>query len=197
MQPHTPCIEICTSLSTRASQAFGLLTLNRLVRKWFKGADSTILSLFLEEKFTLLLDVCDPDVQGHVRTMAALFKHANIFMTTLYHSDVFLTPAERTALIESGRCFLKLFAKCASYSFLTLNLTRFKFQPKYHFLAEIVFKLECQQQAGVISMNPILESTQVDEDFVGRVAKFSREVSVRLIHLRTLKKYLLSLASLW
>ena len=174
-----------------------LLTCDHLVRKWFKGQDSTILSLFLEEKFTTVVDACSHDVQGHVRNMAALFKHANIFMTTLYHSDAFLTSTERNALIQSGRRFLKLFAKCASYSFLTLNLTRFKFQPKYHFLAEIIYKLECQEKSGVRSVNPILESTQVDEDFVGRVAKFSREVSVRLVHLRTLKKYLLSLASIW
>ena len=168
-----------------------------LPRGWFKGGDTTALCLWLEHKFAALVNACEPEVLSYFQNILKVFRHANLFLKTLYNSDLFLTVAERDIVIAEGRGFLKSFSACASHAFLSLNLTRFKYQPKYHLLAEIIYRLEVERLASVASINVVAESTQLDEDFVGRCAKFSREVSARAIHVRTVKKYLLSLASLW
>ncbi|CAE7686075.1 unnamed protein product [Symbiodinium microadriaticum] len=164
---------------------------------WFKGADTVSLCKFLEHKFASVLVGCEPDERPYVRNILAMLRACNTFMSTMYHGDVFLTDDERSILIRNGYVVTGKFAACASHAYLTLNIPRYKYQPKYHFFAEVVFKLERDQRAGVTSVNPVLESTQVDEDFIGRISKFSREVSSRTLHVRTCKKYLMALASQW
>ena len=168
------------------------------VRGWFKGGDTTCLCKFLELKFSRLVPDCsDPDMQEYFQSIRDLLKHANEFLSRMFHADLILTPHERSEIIRAGRGFLSMFTKCARHAFLKLQLPRFKYQPKYHFLAEVVYGLEVHEKSGVSSFNPILDSTQMDEDFIGRIAKFSREVSSRAVHKRVLQKYLLSLASHW
>ena len=44
---------------------------------------------------------------------------------------------------------------------------------------------------------PLAFGTQIDEDFVGRLATISRMVSVRTVHTRTLGRYQVALAARW
>ncbi|CAE7726262.1 unnamed protein product [Symbiodinium sp. CCMP2456] len=164
---------------------------------WFKGADTTVLSLFLEEKYATLLPTCPAELKPYFVEVHRTIRSSNEFLKGLYHADTWLTEAERRHAIESGRCFLNSFKFCAEHAFLQLNLTRWKYQPKYHLFAEVIFLLEKNLHEGVSSLNPLIEATQVDEDFVGKVSRFSLQVSVRTISERTIKKYLLSLASAW
>ncbi|CAE6967890.1 unnamed protein product, partial [Symbiodinium sp. KB8] len=164
---------------------------------WFKGADTTVLSLWLEEKYAMLLPTCPDELKPYFVEVYRTIRSSNEFLKGLYRSDTWLTEAERRHAIESGRCFLNSFKFCAEHAFLRLNLTRWKYQPKYHLFAEMIFKLEKNRHEGCSSLNPLAEATQVDEDFVGRISRFSVQVSVRTIAERTIKKYLLSLASAW
>ena len=167
------------------------------MRSWFKGADTASLCLFLADKFVSIVTDCPPDMKVYVEEILAMLRYANEFMATLCNADLWLTANERHNAIITGRGFLDAFDECAHFAYNVLNLPRWKFQPKYHALAELIFALEVSKLADVPAINPVSASTQLDEDFIGRVSKFSREVSARLIHLRTIKKYLLSLASLW
>ena len=128
--------------------------------------------------------------------MLALFRNANRFMSLLYYCNLWLTDRQRDDLITFGTSFLEDFECCAQYSY-ELRMTRFKLQPKYHMVGELIFSLRLQRSKGAQSLNPLTASTQIDEDFVGRVAAMSRTVASRTIHYRTIKKYLLFLGSLW
>ena len=168
------------------------------IRNWFKGGDTTCLCNFLHFKFSSVdLELMSPDAQEYFECIRGLLKNANEFLSAMFHADLVLTSKERSAIIRAGRGFLTMFSACAKHAWSKLELPRWKYQPKYHFLAEVVYSLEVHENSNITSFNPIMDSTQMDEDFIGRVSKFSREVSVRKVHERVLKKYLLSLASKW
>ena len=78
-----------------------------------------------------------------------------------------------------------------------MGLTRFKLQPKYHVVGELIFQLQFERSRSMHSINPLSFSTQIDEDYVGRLSTFSRSVSSRTVHKRTIQKFLLALGSLW
>lgn len=121
---------------------------------------------------------------------------ANGFMKTLYHAALFLTVAERDDLIRTGRIVEKLYRKCANYAFHH-DLTRWKIQPKYHMLGELIFQLENDREHHRSSISPLSFSTQMDEDFVGHISMASRKVSIRTLHERTIGRYKVSLAMHW
>ena len=143
------------------------------------------------------MPTCDREFRKYFLKILETISSMNKFLSGLYHADVWLSPEECASAIATGRAFLDGFRFCADHAFLVLNSTRWKYQPKYHLFGEIVFKLEQSHRAKCPCLNPIIESTQVDEDFVGRIARFSTSVSIRKISERTLKKYLLSLAGYW
>ena len=70
-------------------------------------------------------------------------------------------------------------------------------QPKLHFFGEILHPLEVQQRENRPSINPLAWGTQADEDFVGTISSFSRMVSVRTVHERTIQRYQVGLAMRW
>ena len=100
-------------------------------------------------------------------------------------------------MIDSLRDLLANFKKAAGYSFKVLKLTRFKFQPKYHMLSEVRFELIFNRQLGVESLNPLAFSCQMDEDFVGKLAQMSRQVASKTVHVKTLQRYKMTVASVW
>ena len=120
---------------------------------------------------------------------------ANVFMKVLYHSALWLTSDERHTLIKSGHQCIASFLKCANLCYGE-GLTRFKLQPKLHMFGELVYEMEHQERQHVRSLNPLTWATQQDEDFVGRICTYSRTVSIRTIHSRTLTRYQVALAAL-
>ena len=128
--------------------------------------------------------------------MLSLFHNANRCLSLLYRCSLWLTDVERDDIIMFGTHFLQDFEACAQFAF-NLRITRFKLQPKFHCVAELLFALRLQRSKGSHSLNPLSASTQIDEDFIGRVAVFSRSVSSRTVHVRTIRKYLLFLGTLW
>ena len=92
--------------------------------------------------------------------------------------------------------FLKTWAILAQSAF-NRGLCRWKLQPKFHMAGEVCFTLQHDKAQNAPSMCPLSYATQMDEDFVGRVANFSRTVSSRTLAVRTIKKYLLRLKAQW
>ena len=117
-------------------------------------------------------------------------------MKTLYHAGLWLLDNERSVAISSGMAVIKDFKRCALHAYRS-QTTRWKMQPKLHFIGEILFRLELHRRRRIPSLNPLATGTQIDEDFVGRVCSMSRTVSGKRIHVRTLRKYALALATLW
>lgn len=165
-------------------------------RGWFKGADTTSMLKFLEKKLTAALPHIPDENKLYFTEMHAVAASANRFLSLIYHSSFWLSDRESNDIIRNGRMCLDKFLKCAETAY-SLGLTRWKLQPKFHLIGEMVFELEVRKEAGLPNVNPLVFSNQQDEDFVGRVATFSRHVSSRTIHERTLSRYQISLGSKW
>lgn len=121
---------------------------------------------------------------------------ANSFFSCMYQAALFLKPSERDLLLDSGHTCANAYRDCAQRAF-AWGITRWKFQPKLHFFGEILHPLEVQQRENRPSVNPLAWGTQADEDFVGTISSFSRMVSVRTVHERTIQKYQVGLAMRW
>lgn len=121
---------------------------------------------------------------------------ANRFMRAIYHSAFWLSNEEQVEIISQGRKCMSDFMQCAECAFKQ-NLTRWKLQTKFHSLGEIIYELETRQAAGHPNVNPLVWCNQQDEDFVGRVSGYSRHVSIRTIHERTISRFQIALASKW
>ena len=167
-----------------------------VTRNWFKGADTTSLLIFLEKILPeKTADLSDEGAKQLFHWCLAAISSANIFLKVLYHASLWLTVEERRTLIRSGCECIDAFLQCAEHSYHA-GLTRFKLQPKLHMFGEIVFGLQDQEKFSKPSINPLAWATQQDEDFVGRICTFSRTVSIRAIHRRTLGRYQVALAAL-
>ena len=170
------------------------LTFN--TRNWFKGADTTSLLIFLEKILPeKIADLSDEVAKELFHWCLAAISSANVFLKVLYHASLWLTMEERRTLIRSGCECVDAFLQCAEHSYQE-GITRFKLQPKLHMFGEIILALQVQEKSSKPSINPLAWATQQDEDFVGRICTFSRSVSIRTIHKRTLSRYQVALAAL-
>ena len=168
------------------------------VRSWFKGQDTVSLLAFLEWKYTTLVAVhLEHEHVAHATDMLTVIRGANAFMRCMYRAGLWLLPEERDLIILNMSVVLQGFSSLADYAFTTLSLPRWKFQPKFHLLAEVRYSLMQNRINGVSSINPVAFGTQMDEDFVGRISTFSRSVNSRTMHLKTIERYLIALESGW
>eukprot|EP00438_Fugacium_kawagutii_P032281 Skav200056 [mRNA] locus=scaffold2277:17789:18391:- [translate_table: standard] len=161
---------------------------------WFKGDDTRTLCSFLVSKFAVLVD--QPE-NGHISYVASIHQAlvaANLFLSTLYRSGLWLTERQRRRIIDSVGSLLEHFTQCANYAF-TQGWVRFKFQPKFHMIAELRYGLMMDAKENRASISPLAFSCQMDEDFVGRIATQSRRVSARTLHVKVLQRYKISLAA--
>jgi hypothetical protein len=166
------------------------------IRCWFKGNDTTTLCIYFEQKLRSCLPlVSDEDLQ-YVQWIIQALAGANTFMRTLFRSDLWLLDKERDSVLAAGYSCLSGFQSCADEAFRR-NITRWKLQTKFHMVGELLYELEHARRHDLPSLNPISTSTQIDEDFIGRVATSSRTVSSRTLHSRTIQRYLLGLKTNW
>ena len=128
--------------------------------------------------------------------MLTLTARANAFMKLLYRCGLWVRDGERDDLIRLGHAFLLSFRQCAQFAY-DHSLNRWKLQTKFHYAGEIVFALEQAKHNNIPCLNPLSASTQIDEDFVGRISFMSRATDSRTLHFRTIRKYLLALAAHW
>ena len=173
-----------------------LLIARVLPRNWFKGADTASLLRFLEHRIGNALKKLKGTTLSFFSDMLAAIAAANAFMRCLYSSALFLFQTERDELLSSGHACINAFHRLANKAF-EMNLTRWKYNPKLHMLGEVLYELEYQRRKHLPSMSPLSWITQQDEDFVGRVSAFSRSVSIRTVHTRTLGRYLIALGARW
>ena len=184
------------SESWKASRLVKLGVIN--ARSWFKGADTTTLTHFLEKRYADL--VSDKPNHPHCRYLTSILaglQASNVFFHTLYAAPLWLRNKDRDTLIDSLYGVLRSFAEAANYAYGVLKKTRFKYQPKYHMLAEIRFAMMVDRNNLVPSLNPLAFSTQMDEDYVGKICQMSRFVASRTVRIKTIERLKLALMALW
>ena len=125
--------------------------------------------------------------------MLAAVSAGNAFLSRLYHSHLFLSKQEAGDCSENGFKLMTSYLKLASIAY-GLELTRFKIIPKLHILFHLVERLHWaflgRSEGGCL--NPISYSCQMDEDLVGQVCQWSRSQSIRVVHERTIRAYLVN-----
>ena len=123
-------------------------------------------------------------------------QQVNKFMRGIYAGEVFLPSLESRALSESLKEFVRSYAFLAS-KFFDKGISAFPMVPKLHAVHEIAHSMEKGSYSSSYTLNPAALSCSIDEDFVGRTAKISRQVSPRAICIRTLQRYLVHIQVLW
>ena len=167
-------------------------------RNWFKGSDTTVMCLYLEEKYSQILD--QEKCGEHKRYCQFILKAlqgSNKFFKVLYRAGFWLSDRQRQNLIDAATDLLAGFTEAAGYAWNELWLPRFKLQPKLHMFAHVRHQLITESQSKARSISPLAYSTQLDEDFVGRICTFSRATHSRTLHSKSLQKYKIALAALW
>lgn len=151
---------------------------------------------FLEVKFRQVLADCDPGIEDVLSTIHDGLVAINIFMRKVYALPLWVKPADASELASQGLLFMRAF-NAAAHSCLGAGKPRFKFMPKFHLFSHLVHYIRRSAVKNIFSLNIIAFSCQLDEDFIGRVAAQSRNVSIRTVHERTVQRYLLNLALRW
>ena len=123
-------------------------------------------------------------------------KHLNKFMRGIYANDALIPSGLALELSNSLRTFIKAYSWQAHQAFV-LGLSFFPMVPKIHALHEVSFELKHQARRSAWCTNPAIFTCSLDEDFIGRCATVSRQVSPRLIALRVVQRYLVHVCSIW
>ena len=174
---------------------FPVCSSSRLPRSWFKGADTSIMTKFLEYKYSRLL--ADEDCDLLICIHAAL-KASNEFLRLLYGQGLWMDVQSAGQAAGHGFDFLQAYNKAAALCWHQA-LPRFKLQPKLHMLAHVCHQLVEDSRAATCGgvLNPIAYSCQQDEDFVGRISTIVRKQHSRSVNRRVLQKFKLQLAAKW
>ncbi|CAE7945444.1 unnamed protein product [Symbiodinium sp. KB8] len=120
----------------------------------------------------------------------------NTFMRKVYALPLWVKPADALELASQGLLFMRQFNAAARLC-LAAGKPRFKFMPKFHLWSHLVHYLRRSAESHIDSLNIIAFSCQLDEDFIGRIAAQSRNVSIRTVHQRTVQRYLMNFALRW
>jgi hypothetical protein len=162
---------------------------------WSKGSDTTVICKWLE---SLLSDVVHAQEVKNSRILSLALhtvKALNMAMSELYQSNLWLSTAEAKQIADAGLVFLQGFSKLAGLCHKD-NKFRYPLRPKLHICHHIFAGLLHETRCCFV-LNPLSESCQMDEDFIGRTSRISRWVSPRLVALRTMQRYLNNTWSIW
>ena len=71
-------------------------------------------------------------------------------------------------------------------------MNRFTLIPKIHMLHHQCVRLQQECAKSLYCCNPLAESVQMQEDFIGRPSRLSRRVGIKLVHLRSIQRSLIA-----
>ena len=167
---------------------FGLTSLQVLpVGAWNKFNDTRVFMSLLEEIFK-----GDSYEATDITTdMASATRIANRCFSLLYRAGLFLTANEARTIGHLGVGFLQLYAKLAQKA-ISAGRLRFAMVPKVHYLMHCFLGLYKDSQRLEWCLSPLATSVQLDEDMIGRCARWSRRVGDSKNMLRTLGRFKIS-----
>lgn len=120
----------------------------------------------------------------------------NCALRLLYRSGAWLHRTDAASVAYHGLLALRANRRCAEIS-VTLREPRFPLFTKLHMIHHTFRNLEVWAQKHEWVESPLCDSCQVDESFIGILARFSRRVSPKQTVGRTLDLYMTSLKRHW
>lgn len=115
----------------------------------------------------------------------------NAFLAALYAEGYWV---KSEVALKASQClsrFLECYQACTRFCH-DEGLNLFQTISKCHMLVHVVHRLAAEASLGKFATNPLAESVQMQEDFIGRPSRLSRRVSPRLVHLRCMQRYRLA-----
>lgn len=152
---------------------------------WHKGDLSTSLLLFCEARF---------QAENWNTEMLLLAGEAavalNACLKILYEGEAWLPSDDAWRAAELGLKFLRRYGQLAT---LARRQARnlWVVMPKAHACHHIFLEMLQSSRRGP-TQNPICQSVQMDEDFIGKGSRLSRHTSTKTVAERTVDRYLLS-----
>lgn len=113
-------------------------------------------------------------------------KAMNEFWGTLHELGVWIYGDAAASLVAKGQLFCNLYQKLAILAFEKERLL-YNMIPKAHLFHHVVTVMCMQHSRCGYVWNPLVDSTPLDEDFVGHTARISRRVASKTVQLRTLQ----------
>ena len=137
-----------------------------------------------------------PGVREDARLLRVLFvvSRMNEAMRQLFYGGAWLRRSEAICIGALGLQALRGYKMLARES-VRLGQPRFPIHSKWHMLCHTFLALS--KAATTWVENPVCDSCQLDEGFVGFIARYSRRVSPKLTIRRTLDLYLTRLWDHW
>ncbi|CAE7432742.1 unnamed protein product [Symbiodinium sp. CCMP2456] len=155
---------------------------------WFKAAITTNMPEWAE--------AYNPSGCPLLEKALSAVKVANKFFRILYSEDVWLSVERSNEAGQLASQFLRRYEQCAQLAHAQ-GKTLFTLQPKLHPFHHCALDLLRAAGGGYEALNPLVFSTQMSEDLVGRPSRLSRRVDPRSVVKRTLERYLQSAYAEW
>eukprot|EP00435_Cladocopium_sp_Y103_P060123 s185_g21.t2 len=131
------------------------------------------------------------DFKRYCREKGAKSVYAiNTAVSFMYANGYWIKSDEARKLSMWIMVFLQGFTTCAEIT-LREGCQRYALMPKLHFLHHSAWRLLQEARRGRYAVNPLSESVQCQEDYIGRPCRLSRRVDVRLIHSRVMERALI------
>ncbi len=163
---------------------------------WNKASLTVTILEFLQHVCESRRELLEGHDDQRYRFIMVAVKSLNHFMSGLYHQDLWVPATIAMELAKSAQTFVKAFLFLA-YLSGQKGEPYFAIRPKLHMLHESSIWLQIQAERSNFCLNVLAESCSLDEDFVGRLAFLSRNVSPRLISQRSIERYLVQIQLAW
>ena len=115
-----------------------------------------------------------------------MYIYINKSMRGMYHHGVWLGQRDAQNIAMNGINFLRTYATLAWMAH-EKKLSKFPMQPKFHYLNHTWLSLLTQSKKRW-SLNPIVYSCQMQEDYIGRPSRLSRRCNPRSVSTRVLQR---------
>ena len=110
-------------------------------------------------------------------------------MRKMYASDIWLCKADARQIADDGLGFLKLYNTLATKS-LRAGRALFSHMPKGHACEHNFFALKLSAMEHDWSLNPLMTSVEIDEDYIGKTSRLARRTSPLQVVKRVLQRTL-------
>ena len=120
----------------------------------------------------------------------------NTAISAMYHEGFFIRWPRALKISKLWLLFLQKYSQAVSIVYRR-GLNRFAIIPKLHMLHHGALKLlresqRAQEDGTTWTINPLSESVQMQEDWIGRPSRLSRRVAPRRVHFRVCQRSLIS-----
>ena len=133
---------------------------------------------------------------GFQSVKAAASKCLNECLRILWLEDVWLSSDVANRAGQLGKYFLRAYVRLGEIAWAH-KLPRWPLMPKHHLLYHTFHELTFNASVNEWVLNPIVEATPMDEDFVGKVCRISRRCGTRGITKSCLRRYLIACHDEW